>query len=231
MNEMPTTTPRKRPKITQEMIKLYDDYTHLTLDRRDFMQKLTAADRLGGGRGGGRADARGEPGARGDRRGGRSAGEGRDDHLARRRRADDERLSGAAGRRDRQAAGGDRGPREPRAQSAHQGRGAAHGARRLPGARAGFPDARRRHAGGRGEGARDDRRARPRADRRQCRGDGGVPEEPRGLERQGRHHRLLLGRRHGEPDGRARRRRSRGGRRLLRLAAGGERRQPRSRRS
>lgn len=29
-----------RPKITQEMIKIYDDYTHLTLDRRDFMQKL-----------------------------------------------------------------------------------------------------------------------------------------------------------------------------------------------
>jgi carboxymethylenebutenolidase len=29
------------PKITQEMIKIYDDYTHLTLDRRDFMQKLT----------------------------------------------------------------------------------------------------------------------------------------------------------------------------------------------
>lgn len=29
-----------RPKITQEMIKIYDDYTHLTLDRRDFMEKL-----------------------------------------------------------------------------------------------------------------------------------------------------------------------------------------------
>jgi carboxymethylenebutenolidase len=28
------------PKISQEMIRLYDDYTHLTLDRRDFMQKL-----------------------------------------------------------------------------------------------------------------------------------------------------------------------------------------------
>jgi carboxymethylenebutenolidase len=28
------------PKITQEMVKLYDDYTHLTLDRRDFMQKM-----------------------------------------------------------------------------------------------------------------------------------------------------------------------------------------------
>ena len=30
------------PKITQEMIQAYDDYTHLTLDRRDFMQKLRA---------------------------------------------------------------------------------------------------------------------------------------------------------------------------------------------
>jgi len=30
-----------RPVITQDMIKLYDDYTHLTLDRRGFMDKLT----------------------------------------------------------------------------------------------------------------------------------------------------------------------------------------------
>ncbi|SHF15836.1 carboxymethylenebutenolidase [Kaistia soli DSM 19436] len=30
-----------RPAITQDMIKLYDDYTHLTLDRRGFMDKLT----------------------------------------------------------------------------------------------------------------------------------------------------------------------------------------------
>jgi len=29
------------PEITQDMIKAYDDYTHLTLDRRDFMRKLT----------------------------------------------------------------------------------------------------------------------------------------------------------------------------------------------
>jgi carboxymethylenebutenolidase len=29
------------PKISQEMIKAYDDYTHLTLDRRGFMEKLT----------------------------------------------------------------------------------------------------------------------------------------------------------------------------------------------
>jgi carboxymethylenebutenolidase len=28
------------PKISQEMIQLYDEYTHLTLDRRDFMSKL-----------------------------------------------------------------------------------------------------------------------------------------------------------------------------------------------
>ena len=30
----------ERPKITQEMINLYDEYTHLTLDRRGFMEKL-----------------------------------------------------------------------------------------------------------------------------------------------------------------------------------------------
>jgi carboxymethylenebutenolidase len=33
--------PVTEPKITQEMIQLYDEYTHLTLDRRDFMAKLT----------------------------------------------------------------------------------------------------------------------------------------------------------------------------------------------
>ena len=32
----------EHPKITQAMIKAYDEYTHLTLDRRDFMRKLRA---------------------------------------------------------------------------------------------------------------------------------------------------------------------------------------------
>jgi carboxymethylenebutenolidase len=31
-----------RPKITQAMIDAYDEYTHLTLDRRGFMERLTA---------------------------------------------------------------------------------------------------------------------------------------------------------------------------------------------
>ncbi|MCC6983325.1 MAG: dienelactone hydrolase family protein [Bauldia sp.] len=31
-----------KPQVTQEMIDLYDEYTHLTLDRRGFMEKLTA---------------------------------------------------------------------------------------------------------------------------------------------------------------------------------------------
>ena len=30
-----------KPEITQAMIRLYDDYTHLTLDRRKFMESLT----------------------------------------------------------------------------------------------------------------------------------------------------------------------------------------------
>ena len=38
----PKIHPEKKPVITQQMIRLYDDYTHLTLDRRDFMRKLTA---------------------------------------------------------------------------------------------------------------------------------------------------------------------------------------------
>ena len=29
------------PEISQEMIRIYDEYTHLTLDRRGFMEKLT----------------------------------------------------------------------------------------------------------------------------------------------------------------------------------------------
>ena len=32
----------EHPKITQAMISAYDEYTHLTLDRRDFMKKLRA---------------------------------------------------------------------------------------------------------------------------------------------------------------------------------------------
>ena len=31
----------EKPAITQAMINAYDEYTHLTLDRRSFMQKLT----------------------------------------------------------------------------------------------------------------------------------------------------------------------------------------------
>ena len=43
MNERPKAS----PKITQEMIGLYDEYTHLTLDRRGFMAKLSTL--AGGG--------------------------------------------------------------------------------------------------------------------------------------------------------------------------------------
>lgn len=31
----------EKPQITQEMIRLYDEFTHVTLDRRDFMARLT----------------------------------------------------------------------------------------------------------------------------------------------------------------------------------------------
>ena len=33
--------PMATPPISQEMIALYDEYTHVTLDRRTFMEKLT----------------------------------------------------------------------------------------------------------------------------------------------------------------------------------------------
>ncbi|TWB15985.1 hypothetical protein FBZ99_103356 [Rhizobium sp. ERR 1071] len=31
----------EKPVVTQAMINAYDEYTHLTLDRRGFMEKLT----------------------------------------------------------------------------------------------------------------------------------------------------------------------------------------------
>jgi carboxymethylenebutenolidase len=37
-----TDGPQNARKITQEMINLYDEYTHITLDRRAYMGKLTA---------------------------------------------------------------------------------------------------------------------------------------------------------------------------------------------
>ncbi|TGT93648.1 dienelactone hydrolase family protein, partial [bacterium M00.F.Ca.ET.163.01.1.1] len=33
--------PSAKPVITQAMIDAYDEYTHLTLDRRRFMEQLT----------------------------------------------------------------------------------------------------------------------------------------------------------------------------------------------
>jgi carboxymethylenebutenolidase len=39
MTERP---PQIKPKITQEMIDLYDDYTHITLDRRAYLARMTA---------------------------------------------------------------------------------------------------------------------------------------------------------------------------------------------
>jgi carboxymethylenebutenolidase len=37
-----TDRPQITPKITQEMINLYDDYTHITLDRRAYLARMTA---------------------------------------------------------------------------------------------------------------------------------------------------------------------------------------------
>jgi carboxymethylenebutenolidase len=39
---MPDRPPQTAPKLTQEMIDLYDDYTHITLDRRAYLTRLTA---------------------------------------------------------------------------------------------------------------------------------------------------------------------------------------------
>ena len=37
-----TDRPQTAPKITQEMVDLYDDYTHITLDRRAYIARMTA---------------------------------------------------------------------------------------------------------------------------------------------------------------------------------------------
>jgi carboxymethylenebutenolidase len=42
MNEQPDKTPNTEIPITQAMIEAYDEYTHMTLDRRSLMRKLTA---------------------------------------------------------------------------------------------------------------------------------------------------------------------------------------------
>ncbi len=112
MHSMPKTT----PKVTQAMIQLYDEYTHLTLDRRGFMEKLA---KLAGS---GAAAAAIAPMLMPDYA--RAAIVASDD--ARLDAADitfagpaarPHGLSRQAGRGERQAAGRRRHPREPRAQS------------------------------------------------------------------------------------------------------------------
>jgi carboxymethylenebutenolidase len=39
---MTQRAPQSAPQITQEMIDLYDDYTHITLDRRAYLARMTA---------------------------------------------------------------------------------------------------------------------------------------------------------------------------------------------
>ena len=156
------THPQGKPVITQQMIRLYDDYTHLTLDRRDFMRKLTALS------GSAAAAAAIAPVLAANSA--RAAIVAEDDARVKTETitwpgAEGQTMSGYLVRPADAT-----GPlpavivvHENRGlNAAHQGCGAPHGAGRLHGARAGFPDAGRRHAGGRGQGARDDRRARPR---------------------------------------------------------------------
>ena len=107
-----------KPAITQAMIDAYDEYTHLTLDRRGFMEKLT---KLAGSGAAAAAIApmlAANPAQAEIVAGRRCAAEGRGHHLARRRRRD-EGLSRPPGRPERQAADGHRHPREPRAERAH----------------------------------------------------------------------------------------------------------------
>ena len=184
--------------VSQDIINLFDRFTHGGMDRRTFMQRLTA---MAGGSAAATAllsvlennYARAEMVAADDSR----------------LKAEDASYPGPDGAINGylvrpggvgKAWDGDRHPREPRPQPAHRGRRAPRRARGLHRARARPAVAARRHAGRRGQGARDDRQARPRAKTP----SGSSPpspflEGPCRRQRQGRRRRLLLGRRHGQP--------------------------------
>ena len=151
-----------RPKITQEMINAYDEYTHLTLDRRGFMEKLT---RLAGS---GAAAAAIAPMLAANQA--RAAivpaddprREGRGRHLSGRRAGE---MKGYL------ASPPTRPGKLPGVIVIHENRGLnphiEDVARRMAlegfvALGAGLPVAARRHARRRGRGARDDRQARPR---------------------------------------------------------------------
>ena len=182
--------------MDQRIIDLYDDFTHGGMSRRSFLDKPRRSGRQHGGGDGPAADPAEQlrPGA--DHAGERSADHRRDGRHS--RRPGPQGLSREAEGCRRQAADRDRHPREPGPQPAHQGRDPPHGDRRLHRARARLSLAHGRHARRRGQGPRDDRPAQAAGRDRLRQGGGGLSEGPPGRQRQGRRHRLLLGRRRGE---------------------------------
>ncbi len=159
--------------LTQAMINAYDEYTHLTLDRRNFMDKLA---KLAGSASAAAAIA---PLL--------AASKASAEMVT----ASDERLTakdvtypGSGGEmkgylvepknRVGETRRGDHHSRKPGPQSAYSRRRPPHGPGRLHRACAGLPVARRRHARERGSGARNVRQARSCRDRGQRRGEPGL---------------------------------------------------------
>ena len=188
------------PKITQEMIQAYDDYTHLTLDRRGFMEKLT---RLAGS---GAAAAAIAPML--------MSNYAKAQIVA----PDDPRLKieeitypGPAGEvKGYLAMPADAAGKLPAVIVIHENRGLKPHikdvTRRL--ALEGFValgvdllSRAGRHAGDRRRGGRDVPGHRSRRARARCGGGDRLSQGPAGDQRQGRRDRLLLRRRHRQPDG------------------------------
>ena len=188
------------PEITQDMINAYDDYTHLTLDRRGFMEKLS---KLAGSAAAAAAIA---PML--------SANQA----VAAIVPADDKRLKAeditypGAKRNDERAISPCRPMRRarfPRVIVIHENRGLnphiEDVTRRiaLEGFLALAPDFLSGQGGtpaGRGQGARHDRQAQAEGYDRGRRRHRSIPQERSAHQRQGRRRRLLLGRRHRQSD-------------------------------
>ena len=145
----------KKSQVPAEAVEAYNQYIHGEIDRRDFMERLTA---VAGAFGvtalvqalmpnyAAAQQVLADRSAPEDRDGDDPVAEGQRQHQG---------LPGAAGQRGHeQAAGHPRRPREPRPQPAHRGHRAAARARQLHGVRAGRPDFRGRLSGRRREGRR-----------------------------------------------------------------------------
>ena len=204
--------------MDQKIINLYDRFTHGGMNRREFLDRL--AELAGSAAAGCRAAAAlAERLRAGRHRSGQRPAPGDRAHRLRFAQGQDQRLPRTR-QIQGQASGRARHPREPWAQSAPRGCRAPVRGRGLPRLRRRSAVAGRRHARQRGRGARAASEDEPGRRRRGAGLRRVLPQESRGVDRQGRGGRLLLRRPDDQPAGGiepgARRRR-----RLLRAAGAG----------